>query len=85
MQANEYMQHGWDMMPYGMIIGPIMMFIMIVAIVFIIRCIGGGSCNMSNHHRSNQPKDAMDILKERFAKGEIDKKEFEDKKKIILE
>lgn len=61
--------------------GGIMMFIFWVAIILIIAWAvkeSGGSC----HERFNK-RSALDILKERYAKGEIDKKEFEEKQKDL--
>ena len=48
----------------------------IVAIVRWIAAANGGE------HRHRE-KSALDILKERYAKGEIDRKEFEEKKKDL--
>jgi putative membrane protein len=82
---------GWDMGPgmvgWGMMgwFGPLMMLVfwgaVIVAIVFLIRWIAHST------KASPEPKggdSAMDILKKRYARGEINKEEFENKKKDLL-
>jgi putative membrane protein len=73
---------GWG---YGhMVFGSLMMLLfwgaVVVAIVVAVRWIGG------QDHRS-QPQSsesrALAILEERFARGEIDKDEFEDRKRSL--
>ena len=70
---------GWgNMMGFG---GGIMMLVVwiavIIFIVWIVKEINGKNKN------SKSNGNALDILKERYAKGEINKQEFEEKKKDL--
>ena len=57
---------------------PMLLFwiILILGVIALIRYLGGGGS-------SKNSKTPLDILKERYAKGEIDKKEFEEMKKNL--
>jgi len=80
--GNGYMGPG--MMGWGIfgIIGMIMMFIfwalVIVGLVFFVRWLYHTS--RGTVHRSDTP---LEILKKRYARGEIDKKEFEEKSRDL--
>jgi putative membrane protein len=54
-------------------------FFVIIGIILCVRLITGGH----RKHWHMGEKTPLDILKERYAKGEIDKKEFEEKKKDL--
>ena len=76
----------WGMMPwYGMIFGPIIMIIWLVIIIFVaaavIRWFQVGT--VGPLPLLGTRKRALEILEERFAKGEIDKNEFEEKKRLL--
>ena len=63
--------HGW----FG-IVG-VIVFIVIIGLVM--RAMGGGCC----HHRRKNAGAALRILEERYAKGEIDAAEFEERKRTL--
>ncbi len=72
--------HGW----FG---GPIMMILFLaiaVAVIFlVVRWLGGSAHGHSAAPSAPLRQDAIDILKDRFARGEIDKEEFEEKRQLI--
>lgn len=72
---------------YGMIFGPIFMILvlaLVIAIaVLLVRWLGGPSWQATAPQRSAGT--ALDILKERFARGEIDKTEFEERRRVLGE
>lgn len=82
------MQGDWWPMPwFGMIFGPIIMIIVLVIagmiVVALMRSLGGGPLFWQQSD-SRPSRRALEILEERFAKGEIQKDEFEEKKRLLL-
>lgn len=80
--------HGHDMMwggghwgGFGMVLGPIFMILIIAGIVvgaiYVLRLFGVVGIGQPAHDR------ALMLLKERYAKGEIDTQEFEERKKPL--
>ena len=49
----------------------------------LVRWLGGPGHGVALHHPPG--KTPLDILKERFAKGEIDKEEFEERRRVLGE
>lgn len=69
---------GWGM-GFGMISVVLFWVLVILGIVILVKWVAGGSSG------PGQPstKSALDILKERYARGEIGREEFEQKKRDI--
>jgi len=65
--------HGWGM-GWGWIIG---LILLIAVIWFIARTVN------QNNQSALSNKTPLEILKERYARGEIDKEEFEERKKDL--
>ena len=73
---------GW----YGLMFGPLMMIVVIAAVIVLavlaIRWLGGASPT-SPHGPFAAGRAPLDILKERFARGEIDQEEFEERRRVL--
>ena len=85
--------HGYDMMwgsnqwgGFGMVLGPIFMILVVVgtvaAIIFLLRLFGAAGPATSSHAAHDR---ALVLLKERYAKGEIDSTEFAERKKLLAD
>lgn len=75
--------YGMGMYPYvgfGAILMPIIWILFIGAIIYFVYRIAGGKSKIDIPHLKNSP---MNILKERYAKGEINKDQFEEMKKEL--
>ena len=80
------MGDGWW---FGMMMGSLMMIIFIAAVIVLvvvaIRWFSGGGTHRLNAPSEPRAKTPLDILKERFAHGEIDNDEFEERRRALGE
>ena len=79
------MRWGCDMPGWGgHWLGGIVMLLFWVLVIAGILALTRGVFSRSSGGSPAAPESALDILKRRYAKGEIDKAEFEEKRKEIL-
>jgi putative membrane protein len=75
---------GWSGGWYAMIFGPLFMIlflaVLVAVVVILVRGLGA-----IQPQRFPPVRTQLDILKERFARGEIDKAEFEDRRRVLGE
>ena len=70
---NNAAEHGWWVMGWGWIISLIVLLILIWIIVSVTR-----------QYTKTPRKSSLDVLKDRYARGELSKAEFEEKKQDLL-
>jgi putative membrane protein len=91
--GRQFYHHGpgmiWDRGPwggYGMMFGPLFSLLVLIAIIalviYFLRVFGFAPHLHGPHKTANN---ALDILKERYARGEIDSKEFDERKRMLSE
>jgi putative membrane protein len=83
-ESRYYHGHMWDGGWHAWVFGPMMMILfvvlVVVGIVLTVRWLGDGERGGSAGPASRTP---FAILEERFARGEIDKEEFEERRKVL--
>ena len=81
---GRWMMDGWGMGWFGMVSMIMFWGLIIVGLVTLIRWLIQNT-NSKGHNSVSEGTTAIDILKERYARGEIDRDEFESMKKDILQ
>jgi len=90
---HGFYDHRHDMMwgssqwgGFGMILGLVLMILIVVGIVagiiYLLRLFGAAGPAVSSHTAHDR---ALALLKERYAKGEIDSTEFAERKKLLAD
>lgn len=74
---------GWAGMGFGLIVMIVVIAAVVALIVLLVRWLGGPGHGDHGRYMAPHGKTALDILKERFARGEIDKEEFEERRRTL--
>jgi putative membrane protein len=80
--GHPYMMGGWGSMTFGPIAMILFLGIVIVAIVLAVRWLGGVPAGGTPPLARKTP---LETLQERFARGEIDKDEFAERKRPLTD
>lgn len=81
-QMGPYGYHMWDrgwLMPFGLLPGIILIAVLVALVWFLVRWLLPSSARSATGTDSG----AMTILRERFARGEISKEEYEERRHIL--
>lgn len=70
---------GWGHLIFGPLTMILVIAVVVGVVVLVVRWLGGPAGTSA----SGRGRTALDILEERYAKGEIDTKEFEERKKTL--
>ena len=74
---------GYGMMIFGPFFMMLMLAVVIVAVFILVRWFGGPLHGTTPPHQASSDQAALNILNERFARGEINKDEYEEKRRLI--
>jgi putative membrane protein len=73
---------GWGGMAFGFLMMIAFVAAIVVMVVLVVRALGGAA--RSGPARTTPPgKTPLDILEERFANGEIDRQDFEERRRVL--
>lgn len=83
--SGYYRGHMWDGGWHAWLFGPMMMILFIglvvVAVIIVVRWLGDEGRGSATKRSAD--KTPIEILEERFARGEIDKDEFEERRRAL--